>query len=158
MRCVIQNKIGEADCEYERAIDDFHLAVVSNPHMAIAHVEFGNALKAQQKTDKDKCRILGTITRFFGLLLGPSHEESNPIADANARTVAAIDEYRDAIARDARHALARYYLGITLFEGRDLDKAIDEFRMVIEYDNHYADAHLQLARAPRQASGQRGNR
>jgi tetratricopeptide (TPR) repeat protein len=128
--------------QYDKALAEYHKAIVLDPKFAPAHCGLGSALMAKGLLDE-------AIEEYHkGIEIDPEYAKYAHCGLGNALAARglleeAFAEYRKAIVLDPKFAPAHHGLGSALADKGLLDEAIEECRKVIEIDPEYAKyAHV----------------
>jgi tetratricopeptide (TPR) repeat protein len=109
---------------------------------AFAHVDLGNALRAQSKYDEAiaECRAAIRIRPDYDL----AHDALGDLLYEQGKTDEAIHEHRTAVRLDPGRAEFHYSLGISLRAQGRTGEAEEEYRAAIRLKPDLAEAHCNL--------------
>jgi tetratricopeptide (TPR) repeat protein len=139
--------------EFEKAIEQLHLAIQSQPGYAEAHYTLGTVLKQEGKLSeaaaslREAIRLQPDFAGAHSTLAGVLRQlGDSPGATEEARAASQLTTVNNSL----QAATFATNSGKRLLSAGDVEGAIAQFRAAIKMADQYSPAHYQLAQALRQ--------
>jgi tetratricopeptide (TPR) repeat protein len=151
------NEAGDAVCEYQHALAEFHSAVISNARSAAYHDDLAYAIYPHGSAAVTECGYLPLIAKAWRYFSPPvALDQIDDARSVRDQLDKVRDEFQQAIEFNPHDAAAHNGLGqILVAETKNgsldadrrnakIDEAIAAFRRAVDADRHFADGYRSL--------------